>query len=107
MNIETTDLHGYRLFSINENLGANSDIAELHNLVQSALDEKCRKIALSFRPDSYLSSRVIATIVRCLACVREDGGEIALVLPSRQLQECIELIGFTELVRSVWSVDEL
>lgn len=107
MGIDTTDTHGYRLFSINENLGAGSDISELHNLVQGALDDGHRRIALSFRPDSYLSSRVIATIVRCLASIQEADGEIALVLPSRQLQECIELIGFTELVRSVSATDQL
>ncbi|MBD3240906.1 MAG: hypothetical protein GF331_10000 [Chitinivibrionales bacterium] len=107
MSIEATDLRGYRLFSITENLGAGSDISELQNLIQLALDEGYRRFALSFRPDSYLSSRVLATIVRCFVYIEEAGGEVVLVLPSTQLKECIQLLGFTELVRIADSTDDL
>lgn len=107
MAIETGQRGGYLVYSVQDNLGANSDISELESMVESKLEEGPARIALAFTPGSFLSSRVIATLVRCFALVEEAEGEMAVVLPSAQLEECIDILGFRNLVRMVKSVDEL
>ncbi len=98
MDISTSQVGSYRLFSLEENLSLNSDISKLKELIYHALDEGIRSIALRFTEHSYLSTRTIAVLVTCFEEVKDRGGRLAIINPN---EDILDVLGMIDLDRVV------
>jgi ABC-type transporter Mla MlaB component len=107
MAIDSFEKNGFQVFRIREDLGLRSNIAEVEEMVKGALDNACRRIAISFTPNSHLYSATIAVLIRCISHAEEKGMRLTLVVPNESIMSSVMLVGLAGLVDTVRSEDEL
>jgi anti-anti-sigma factor len=98
MNIKRHEKNAHVVLKVTEDLGIRSDLSELRDAVEHCLDKGARNIAVSFTPNSFLSSRAVAVCAQCVGLVHERGGRLAIIRPNEQIRE---LLGITDLMAHV------
>ena len=107
MNIETSFRNGYRVIRVRESLGAQSDLRDLTDEVERAIGEGLERVALAFTEDSYLDSRAIGNLAKCVEMVEAVGGALAVVQPNPDIADFLRVVGFVDHIRLCASEQEL
>ncbi|MBD3420013.1 MAG: STAS domain-containing protein [Chitinivibrionales bacterium] len=107
MLIESSRVNNYLVLKIKEDLGLNSDLTELKNIITEYVDEGITKIALEFTQDSYLYTKSIAILVQCCESIREKNGTMALINPNEDIIDILETINFDSLIQICDSEEKL
>jgi anti-anti-sigma factor len=97
MRIDATSANGYRVLAIAEDLGLNSDLAQLRAAIDECLATGLVRIALRFTPKSFLSTRAIAVLVQCVERVNDHAGRLALLQPNADIRHCLQITRLDEL----------
>jgi anti-anti-sigma factor len=98
MRIETTVTNGYQVLRVLEHLNSRSDLDQLRGAVEQALTRGNNRIAISFTDDSYLDSRAIGNLAKCLELVKEKQGRLAVVQPNPEIADFLRIVGFVKHV---------
>jgi anti-anti-sigma factor len=95
------------LISFNKDIDARSDISELLPTVREALRDNTTRFAIEFTPNSYLYSKTIAVLVRCMNTVHEEGGDVFVISSNPKLIEALNMFHLDRLLTVCSSVEEL
>ena len=107
MEIEISYKNGYRVIRIRESLGAQADLGELCDEVARALEEGIERIAVAFTDDSYLDSRAIGNLARCVEMVGAVHGTLAVIQPNPDIADFLKVVGFVNHIKVYPSENEL
>jgi anti-anti-sigma factor len=107
MRIDATSANGYRVLAIAEDLGLNSDLAQLRAAIDECLAKGLVRIALRFTPNSFLSTRAIAVLVQCVERVNDHAGRLAVLQPNGDIKHCLQVTRLDELFEVAETEDEL
>jgi anti-anti-sigma factor len=107
MAIESTTSNGYHVFRIRDDLGLQSNIAELEDLITAILEADDLPVAVSFTENSHLFSSTIAVLIRCVSLVEDKGQKLTLVVPNESIMSSLMVLGLKDLVVVCRSEDEL
>ncbi|MBD3314634.1 MAG: hypothetical protein GF344_02495 [Chitinivibrionales bacterium] len=107
MLFETKDVGQYRVFSFSEDIDARSDISHLLLTIEEDIKRGVSCFAVEFSARSYLYSKTLAVLVRCMNTVRDAGGRLAVVSENKKLLEAIEMFHLDTMLPVCCSLDEL
>jgi hypothetical protein len=107
MKYEKAQKGPYVVFRILEDINLNSDITPLTILVEQNLQMGKKHIAFTFGQNSFLYTRHIAVLVKCLEMLREESGSLAIVHPNRDIMDVLALIDPEHLIVKAETEDDL
>lgn len=107
MRIEESSRHGYRVIRVTEDIVLTSDVGELREHLEKALQKGEKRVALGFTPNSYLYTEAIAVLVQCFELIQDAGGKLAIINPNEDILDVLRIAGFLDLVAVVKTEDEL
>ncbi len=105
VGVKTYEREGCTFFRIRCDILNRQRLDELDGLVEEALREGRKSIALSVTADSYLYSELIAHMIRLNSIVKSWEGMLYLVEDDAQIRQILDRIGLSRLVRVVPSED--
>ena len=97
----------YQVIKLNEVLDMNSHIDELDTIVNEFIEKNILKIAIHFKDDSYLSSRVGAAFVRCWETLKDHNGELVFINVNKDIRDFLYVIDFDSAIKIYDSEEEL
>jgi anti-anti-sigma factor len=98
MEIDIKDLHGYRLISISGQISQLKDSISLKSLINSILEEKVNKIAISLKFMDYIDSSALNVFIYAKTQVEKAGGEFCIIEPNEYIMDVISVVGLKELL---------
>jgi anti-anti-sigma factor len=107
MQFATRKVGKYRLISFRSDIDARSDMAELLLTIEKHIDNGESCFAVEFTANSYLYSKTIAVLVKCLNTVNEAGGRLAIVSPNPKLLEALRMFHLDTMLTVCSTVEEL
>jgi len=107
MEIIVSEEKGFHLFRVRENLTLDSNLADLKVKVREYLADGAKNIALSFTPQSRLSSMAIGALLTLQSAITEHGGRMAIVQSSEMDMELLETLSFTCVIDMFKNENEL
>jgi hypothetical protein len=105
--VEVVQKGRYQLLRISEDVRLNSDISPVYGIVEQLVADGKLHIAFSFTPQSFLYTRHIAVLIKCLELVRDGHGSIAIVRPNEDIREVLSLIDQESMILQVESEETL
>jgi anti-anti-sigma regulatory factor len=100
MVIESVKKGDFRLFRINQDLTIYSDLSILKEVIQNALLNGEKYIALRFSPTSIFSSQAVTVLIACIEMVKECGGKVAIVKANPSLKHLLSIIDLENAIHS-------
>jgi hypothetical protein len=97
----------YVIIRILDDINLNSDIEPLTTVVERNILAGRKHLAFAFGDDSFLYTRHIAVLIKCLEMLREEGGSLAVVHPNRDIIDVLALIDPEQLIIKVEMEEEL
>lgn len=107
MNVETSFKNGYRIIKFNDRLGARTDLASLRIHIEETLDAGITHIAVEFTSDSFLDSRAIGNLAKCVEMVNAAQGKLVVIQPNSEIADFLRIVGFEDLIEVRRSAEEL
>ena len=107
MSIDVSTVGHYQLVTVTHTLTLGSDIDELLGVVHGCLSREQNRVALAFTKNSYLSSRAIGVLARCMQAVRAKGETLVLIAPSNHLLQVLKDLRLGGFLAVANSVDDL
>jgi hypothetical protein len=103
----TTQVAEYRVLTATQDVNLYSDISELQEMVDQALADGVKHVAVRFTPNSYLLSRSMAVLVRCIEVVADEGGSFAILDPNEQILDFLAVVDQERKIRYYRDEQEL
>ncbi|MBD3421248.1 MAG: hypothetical protein GF398_14125 [Chitinivibrionales bacterium] len=107
MFIHSDKRHGYKILRVKDDLGRETDFAELKNKVKECVDQGDTNVALAFTKESYFYTSSISGLVQCLGLVREKNGKLAIIQPNEGMLDTLRIVGLGKLIDIYFSEDEI
>ena len=107
MLIKSSDKHGYRLLTIEQDTFTAEHVEELQSLISENLRNKVLRIALSLTPATYPYSQIISLLVKCTRQIEEAGGSLVVVQPNRMFHDVCRKLNLDAVLKIVLSEEDL
>jgi len=107
MKIYSSETHGFMIFEVKEVIHLNSNISDLEQMAENAAKAGYKHIAVTFPPQSELSSLSIASLVKCGFTLQDMQGQFAIIAPSKQVYELIRDLELSTVIATVRNREEL
>jgi anti-anti-sigma factor len=107
MKFNIYNKNAYTIFRFLEDVGINTDLAELKVLIEEHLQKGNKNIAIAFTKNSYLYTKSIAILIACSEMVREAGGSLAIIEPNEDIVDILAVIDFDKIIKIFSSEEEL
>jgi hypothetical protein len=107
MRIHSFEKHGFMIFQFQEIIHLNSSISDLENLVRNAAKAGFKFIAVSFHPESDLSSLSISSLVKCGFLLQDAGGRFVVLSPGKQIYDLVNDLELSSIIGIAENEEEL
>jgi anti-anti-sigma factor len=104
------DTHAYKTFQIltlRDDLGGNTDLNELKEIVRGLLEKGMKNLAISFTEGSYFCSLTLSVLVQFLGFVKEREGDLVILKPNERIKNTLQIVGLNKLIKMVDSEEML
>jgi anti-anti-sigma factor len=96
MEIGIKDLHGYKFITVSGQISQLKDSISLKSLINTLLEEKIDKIALSLGQMDYIDSSAINVLIYTKGQVEKTGGEFYIIEPNEYIMDVISVVGLKD-----------
>ncbi|MBD3315743.1 MAG: hypothetical protein GF344_08155 [Chitinivibrionales bacterium] len=97
----------YHVLVATQDINLYSNISELQKMIEEALERGVRKFAVRFTPNSYLLSRSMAVLVKCIESVADRKGSFAILNPNEQIMDFLAVVDLEHKIRFYRDESEL
>lgn len=106
MRIQVAQSGNVWVFTLSGRLERGEPVDELRSAMETAAGRGAQHVVLDLSTVSMVDSSGIGLLVRQLTSLKQRGGSIKIVNPSRAAQQTLKIVGLLHLFPSFTSVDE-
>ena len=92
MKLQTTHRGSFLAIRLLGEVTLNTETGPLVQAVEQALAAGRTSVAITFGENSFLYTRHIASLIRCLELIREQDGSLAVINPNQDIRDVLALI---------------
>ena len=97
MDIALKKAYGFKIIVLSGHIDLLKDSISLKSLINSLIEEKSYKIAISLKEIKYIDSSTLNVFIYAKTQVEKFSGQFCLIEPNEYVQDVISVVGLNEI----------